>query len=229
MAKKNKMKQASLYDRLLKGRIGKYLTILFVSVWMFVLGVFVGRGTAPVKFDIEKLSKELAQLKKADMQKQMARVKIDSDAFQSKTDLEFYEELKKTKKIPETRTHSDKSGGNATSGKKPQQVQKKAPENNKSTSKSTRKIPPAAASKSTATIEKNLTIQAASLKDRQEAQELVDKLKKKGYPAYKTIGMVPEKGVWFRVRVGQYGSREEAVGTIKRLEKDGYDPFLVTR
>jgi cell division septation protein DedD len=229
MVKKSKKNKIHLYDRLLKGRIGLYLTILFISAWMFVLGLLVGRGTAPVKFDIEKLSKELAQLKKADMQKQMARVKIESEAFRSKTDLEFYEELKKTKKIPETRTHSDKSGGNATSRKKTQQVQKKAPEKKISTSNSTRKIPPAAASKSTATIDKNLTIQAASLKDMQEAQELVDKLKKKGYPAYKTIGMVPEKGVWFRVRVGQYGSSEEASNILKRLKKDGYDPFLVTR
>jgi len=223
MTKKNKKKQTSFYNRLLKGRLGQYLTILFILAWMFVLGVLVGRGTAPVKFDIEKLSKELAQLKKADMQQQMARVKIDSDAFQSKTDLEFYEELKKTKKIPETRTHTDKSG------KKPQSVQRKAPEKKISKSKSIRKTPLANKDNSAATTENNLTIQAASLKDRQEAQELVDKLKKKGYPAYKTIGMVPEKGVWFRVRVGQYGSREEAVGTIKRLKKDGYDPFLVSR
>jgi cell division septation protein DedD len=216
MAKKNKKKQTSLYDRLLKGRVGQYLTILFIAAWMFVLGVLVGRGTAPVKFDIEKLSKELAQLKKADMQKQMARVKIDSDAFQSKTDLAFYEELKKTKKIPETKTHTDKSG------KKPQPVARKAPEKKISKSKSIPKTAPAA-------TDKNLTIQAASLRDRQEAQELVDKLKKKGYPAYKTIGNVPEKGVWFRVRVGQYSSREESAGTMKRLKKDGYDPFLVTR
>jgi len=229
MAKKNKKKQTSSYDRLLKGRIGKYLTIFFISAWMFVLGVLVGRGTAPVKFDIEKLSKELAQLKKADMQKQMARVKIGSDAFQSKTDLEFYEELKKTKKNPKTRTSADKSSGNATSGKKPHPVQRKAPEKKISKFKSTRQTLPATKDKTAATTEKNLTIQAASLKDRQEAQELVDKLKRKGYPAYKTIGMVPEKGVWFRVRVGHYGSREEAVGTLKRLQKDGYDPFLVAR
>ena len=38
---------------------GRYLTIVFISAWMFILGVFVGRGTAPVKFDIKKLSREL--------------------------------------------------------------------------------------------------------------------------------------------------------------------------
>jgi cell division protein FtsN len=222
MAKKNKSKQTSIYDRLLKGRIGQYLTILFISAWMFVLGVLVGRGTAPVKFDIEKLSKELAQLKKADMQKQMARVKIDSDAFQSKTDLQFYEELKKTKKIPGTSNHTDKSGGNTFSGKKLQQVPARVPDRKSPNAESARKIPPGP-------TEKNLTIQAASLKDSQEAQELVDQLKKKGYPAYRTIGIVPEKGIWFRVRVGHYGSSEEASNTLKRLEKDGFDPFLVTR
>ena len=44
--------------------------IFFVSAWMFVLGVLVGRGTAPVHFDIESLQKELAALKEAVQKKE---------------------------------------------------------------------------------------------------------------------------------------------------------------
>ena len=98
MAKKNKKKKTTLYEQYLKGRLGRYLTILFISAWMFVLGLLVGRGTAPVKFEMNKLSKELAELKEADIQKQMARVKINTEDSGTKTDMEFYEELKKTKK-----------------------------------------------------------------------------------------------------------------------------------
>ena len=46
-----------------KGLVLQIGLIFFVSIWMFILGVFVGRGTAPVQFDIEELQKELAALK----------------------------------------------------------------------------------------------------------------------------------------------------------------------
>ena len=39
--------------------------IFFISAWMFVLGILVGRGTAPVHFDIEVLQKELIALKES--------------------------------------------------------------------------------------------------------------------------------------------------------------------
>jgi purine-cytosine permease-like protein len=52
-----------------------------VSLWMFVLGLLVGRGTAPVRFDIHKLQKELAGLKKATMDKTTQRYRIAFEEF----------------------------------------------------------------------------------------------------------------------------------------------------
>ncbi|MDP7417006.1 MAG: hypothetical protein QF888_03315, partial [Desulfobacterales bacterium] len=53
------------------GRHKEYLiwfsVIFFVAAWMFFLGILVGRGTAPVKFNIEKLQKKLAALKAEDI------------------------------------------------------------------------------------------------------------------------------------------------------------------
>ena len=46
------------------------LIVLFVAAWMFALGIFVGRKSVPVAFDIDKLQKELEGLKKADIEKQ---------------------------------------------------------------------------------------------------------------------------------------------------------------
>ena len=69
--------------------------LFFASGFMFVLGIFVGRGTAPVQFDIEKLQKELIALKEAVVKREQSRFKIDSDAVKNKTDLDFYEALKK--------------------------------------------------------------------------------------------------------------------------------------
>ena len=58
---------------------------------------------------------------------------------------------------------------------------------------------------------------------------MVAELKKKGYAAYKIMGVIPDKGIWFRVRVGYYENSAEAADTIKRLKKDRLDAFLVNR
>ena len=63
---------------------------------MFGLGVLVGRGTAPVKFDIKKLTRELEDLIAADLKKQLEPVELETAETKTKTKLEFYEELKKS-------------------------------------------------------------------------------------------------------------------------------------
>ncbi|NNK84590.1 MAG: SPOR domain-containing protein [Desulfobacterales bacterium] len=77
--------------------------------------------------------------------------------------------------------------------------------------------------------EKTLTIQTASLKDSHDADRMVAELKKKGYDAYKVMGVVPDQGIWFRVRIGYYENSTEAADTIERLKKEGLDAFLVNR
>ncbi len=63
---------------------------------MFVLGVLVGRGTAPVHFDMESLQKELAALKEAVQKKEQEWYQNRSDKASARPDLEFHEALKKT-------------------------------------------------------------------------------------------------------------------------------------
>ena len=73
------------------------------------------------------------------------------------------------------------------------------------------------------------TIQAASVRDVKDADRLVQKLKKGGYPAYRAIGKIPGKGIWFRVRIGEYKRKSEAQSVMKKLEKDGLKPILVMK
>jgi len=73
------------------------------------------------------------------------------------------------------------------------------------------------------------TIQVASLKDSKIADKLVGRLKKGGYSAYRSIGKIPGKGIWYRVRVGSFNSRTEAGPTLKRLKKDRIDGIIVQR
>jgi cell division protein FtsN len=245
MKKKNKRKEPEFKK--------PFIVIFFLCAWMFVLGVLVGRGTAPVKFDIAALEKKIGASQKADpaRQKKMPAQK-EATAVKDKTELDFYEALEENKvdtKIPALQ--KPKAVGRKIEkpveksvSEKPQKAipQKQAPAKTDSQKGAPQKSKPVATSqkkKSTkekvAAIEKTnaagpiYTIQAASVKNAKDADQLVQKLKKSGYPAYRAIGKIPGKGIWFRVRIGEYKNKTEALGIMKKLKKDGYKPILVLR
>jgi cell division protein FtsN len=257
MKKKNKRKEPEFKKPFIvmsRRKIAGWLfLIFFLCAWMFVLGVLVGRGTAPVKFDIAALEKKIGTSQKADpaRQKKMPAQK-EAAAVKDKTELDFYEALEENKvdtKIPALQ--KPKAVGRKIEkpveksvSEKPQKAipQKQAPAKTDSQKVAPQKSKPVATSqkkKSTkekvAAIEKTnaagpiYTIQAASVKNAKDADQLVQKLKKSGYPAYRAIGKIPGKGIWFRVRIGEYKNKTEALGIMKKLKKDGYKPILVLR
>jgi cell division septation protein DedD len=63
------------------------------------------------------------------------------------------------------------------------------------------------------------TVQVAAFSSKPAAQALVDRLSRKGYPAYLHPQQIPGKGLWYRVRIGHYPKREEAEGLADRLQK----------
>jgi cell division septation protein DedD len=213
-----------------KRRILWFGLTLFVCAWMFVLGILVGREMVPVKFDIEKLQNELAALKEAVIKKELDQYKIESNTDDSKTKMGFYETLKKTggdvRLNNSTIKHQKESEPKKTASLQKKEMPKKeiptpktdpAPKINTTDSKK-------------ATQNNNrFTIQVASLKNSKVADKLVDQLKQKGYPAYRSIGKVPEKGIWYRVRVGYFNSRSDAASTLKQLEKEKIHAIIVQR
>ena len=73
---------------------------LFIAAWMFVLGILVGRGTAPVNLEVGKLEKELADLKAAMTRKEHAKINAQTSGKGSdKPQLGFYEALKDPKQV----------------------------------------------------------------------------------------------------------------------------------
>ncbi len=212
---------------------------LFACGWMFVLGIFVGRGTVPVKFNMEKLQNELAALKEAVVKKELDQYKIDSNGDIDKTKMGFYETLKKNggdegleDDIPEQKSkplaeEKTESGTEKTSPPKKDESETKntsPPEKLETTQK-----------KKTVNLKKSaegneiFTIQIASLKDSAAADKMVAKLKKRGYPAYRSIGKIPDKGIWYRVRVGYFKNRAEARGTIQQLKNEKIEAIIVQR
>ena len=244
MRKKNKRKEPEFkkpFIVLSRRKIAGWMfLIFFLCAWMFVLGILVGRGTAPVKFDIAALEKKLEASKEGDGGDQRkAPAPKKPVTVKDKTKLEFYEALKENKVDPDVPALQKPE---VVKGKIEKPVEKTVPQELKK--KTAPKPAPAASSQTQKPSKKRgedaavartnatgpvYTIQTASVKDPKDADRLVQKLKKSGYPAYRAIGKVEGKGIWFRVRIGEYKNKSEALGVIKKLKKEGLKPILVMK
>jgi len=70
------------------------------------------------------------------------------------------------------------------------------------------------------------TIQVATFPSRVEAEKVTKSLKSKGYKAY-IHTLARSRSVWYRVRVGGYNSKDDAVDTIVDLrEKEGFQAVI---
>jgi DedD protein len=239
MAKEEKTpssKQPSSKKQTRKGLIPWIGVTLFACAWMFVLGIFVGRETAPVRFDIEKLQNELTALKERVVKKELDQYNIDSNADVTKTKMKFYEALKKTGRddrlndnmIKQQKKPIPEKSASLSKVKMPGHIDGLAQKEKKSGFKKSPKATPPAVGKQDP-AGKNVTIQVASMKASSDADKLVSKLKKEGYPAYRIIGKIPGKGIWFRVRVGYFKNRTEAGLMLKRLKKEKIEAVIVQR
>jgi cell division septation protein DedD len=246
--KKNKKVSLSKKPFLVLSRraIAGWLGVIFLlCAWMFVVGVLVGRGTAPVGFKIDGLQSQLEITGKDLKSRQIGQAPNKPDLTEDKSKLDFYEALPAdredtkidqkmssqviSKKIePAPVTESPRTSGDKTAQKsalKKESGKQAAPAKKESTKKKTKQ---SIASKSqTITSGKGYTVQVAAYKTEKDADRLVEKLKRDGYAAYRTITKIEGKGIWFRVRVGKYQSRAETRSTKDKLTKSGLKPIIV--
>jgi len=207
----------------------------FAMLWMFTLGVIVGRGHSPVRFDVENIKNELAALRKEALKVQPGTEKSDIDMTPDTMNFDFYEALTDKKEEarfksvlkaqespseplvgqdrlpkPEPKTPSKESGKNQ---------QRKEPKQRQEPSSSGEEKKGAA----------SFSVQVASLQDSTKANELVSSLTQKGYKAYSVTARVPGKGIYHRVRVGHFKNRREASRILARLKggNAGLDPMII--
>ncbi|MBU1181365.1 MAG: SPOR domain-containing protein [Proteobacteria bacterium] len=214
------------------------LGVFFICGWMFVLGILVGRGTAPVQFDIENLKKDIKEELKAAIEKEKEEKKAAESnttgqtSSDGKQNLEFYEDLKSTKDTTGS-IKMDKGDINEVPLKEPGPV--KVPEPVKVPDKTV--IEPVI-TKEIAAPEPPLTekvsgpvftVQTSSGKDKKGVEKTVKTLINKGYPAYMTMSEIPGKGTWYRVRVGEFKDKKEAEKVLSRLGKDKIKGIIVTK
>lgn len=71
------------------------------------------------------------------------------------------------------------------------------------------------------------SIQIASYPDKDMADEEVKGMKKRGYAAFWVATQIPDKGMWYRVRVGSFTNKAQADKLAQELKnKEGLNPFV---
>jgi cell division septation protein DedD len=203
------------------------VVVFIISAWMFGMGMMVGRGTAPVQFDLDQLKRNLESMKSSQTSKKDV-ARIESSEMKEKTKLDFYEAL------PKNREDTDMSA----IAKPPPPVAAKEPVPQKPPEpQTTQKVEkPAAApggapapTAAPAAPGKGYTVQVSALRTEEEARALLEKLRQKGYAGYIEPIAIPDKGTWYRVRMGEFPSKEFAGSTLDRLKKDGFAPAVVPK
>ncbi len=77
-------------------------------------------------------------------------------------------------------------------------------------------------------VRKGYTIQLGSFQQKEKAYALQNKLKKHGYLVYVTPKTIENKGIWYRVRMGNFNSPEEAQEWVSKLGNLSPPPFITS-
>jgi DedD protein len=199
------------------------------AVIIFFLGLFVGKGI------------EARKIVKAE--EPLVKIPVTPPAqgsgggrSQPKEELTFYDTLTKnpgappSEPRPKASREPEKTAAPPVKDNKPQTKEErfaKAPAKNAEKSE-TAKIALPSENPDRGEPGKPWTVQINALPDPRSAQIWVDRLKNKGYNAYSSE--VLNKGkTWYRVRVGRYGSREEAEKIEQALRtKENFTKAFVT-
>ncbi|MBA4367730.1 MAG: hypothetical protein C0403_08850 [Desulfobacterium sp.] len=213
-----------------KRAMGWVVIFCFTSAWIFLLGILVGRGMSPVKFDMDNLQKELTALKIALIKKEQQLTKKDTNILADKPDFEFHENLKKPKpdttvSFQDVATEPVEPTQKSIPSHKTQNVTKK-----KQLLEKPEKPPlnkPIALPEDTDSAEKQFTIQISSLKDPKVADQMVTSLRKQGFPAYQTTVTISKNNTWYRVRAGHFNSKEESQAMMTKLKQEYKEVILI--
>jgi len=210
------------------------LCITFASVWMFFLGISVGRNTCPVQFDTEPIMQQLSQWIESDVKKQNDYVhRVNSQ--EKKPEMNFFEALKNSNVdlIPHAQKEKQTQRISEVIPEK-RQVQSSSeiiPKKKMTTKRSTKKRTRGHFALSTETdnseLSDRVTLQTAALKNAHAAVEMAKKLKRMGFPAYTASINLPQKGLWHRVRVGTFSSIDQARQMKVCLKKKNIDSIIV--
>jgi len=235
---KEKSKGSHYTVKFTRGKLLLWSGIVFLAmIWMFTLGILVGRGLSPVRFDVKRLKKEMIALKDKALKTDQTHSEIETDNLSEDPELGFYEILPDRKKefrrkIEDAKLQPAKSGtklreiSEAGTTDKSEKPRVKLAEVHKDRARLEKALTMKTAVTDDPVGERSLTIQVASLQDAEEASEMVRLLNRKGYEAYSVALSLPEKGTYHRVRVGSFVDSNEASRVAAKLKREGFKVMI---
>jgi cell division septation protein DedD len=198
---------------------------IMTSIVVFFLGIFVGKG-----IEESKMAKNEEPLIKIPV-KPSPQASNGAASESSKEELTFYDTLTKSPGAqpavdqPAKETNPPEKMAKAEVKEIKPQAKEETPSSSKPTEKEIEKPAPPAGAPKTPTAEagesdgsdKVWTVQVNAFPDERSAKIWVDRLKNKGYNAYSVEALNKGK-TWYRVRVGKYGTRDEAEKVVEDLK-----------
>ncbi len=224
--------------------------LLFLLVWIFVLGILVGRGFLPGDRAMEELKEQVGKLQEVIRRDRAQQTERREEPLENPK-LAFYEKLstKKDEALEREAERTRRSPEPARPPEPSQAVQKKeapsrtaqpaatpnagrpspqGPPRNRpgSSAPAGAEAEPSGIGQEGLQVQARYTVQVAATTTRSAAQEMIRRLKRKGLPAYYYDAEV--KGTtYYRVRCGRFLSRTEAEQYARQLEKrEGIQGFV---
>jgi cell division protein FtsN len=186
--------------------------LLLALLWMFVLGLFVGKGITPANINFTEIKKRMMAEGIWPGSGETGRQESPPPSTTTKKkiplkDLEFYEKLAKKK---EAQLQEPAVAKTPPKEKPPTTVAAKPP-------------PPAQQKKNSSEQQKpstdHFTVQLASFKDLTSAKKFAAHFRGLKHKATIREVELSGKGRWYRVQVGKLASREEATALANHLAK----------
>lgn len=224
-----------------KGKLVWGGLIVFIAGWMFVLGIMVGRGMAPVNLEVGKLEKELADLKAKMLEQEKAKVEAElsgkesnlpelgyPEALTSSKKEEPFKSLPKQPPVKARKAAAPTKKTAAAPKPTPKPRPKPSPAVKQPAPAKPKTVPSSGDTGRTVAQKGQFSIQVAAVQNSRSAEQLAARLRKKGYRAYHLRSEVAGKGVWYRVRVGAFKDRGEADRVLARLKADDFGGMVVS-
>ena len=186
--------------------------LLLALLWMFLLGLFVGKGITPANINFSEIKKRMMAEGIWPGSGETGRQESPPPSTTTKKkiplkDLEFYEKLAKKK---EAQLQKPAAAKTPPKEKPPATVAAKPP-------------PPAPQKKKSSAQQKpstdHFTVQLASFKDLTSAKKFASRFRGLKHKATIREVELSGKGRWYRVQVGKLASREEATALANHLAK----------
>lgn len=209
------------------------LSVFAISVLTFALGYIIGKdssnGVSTISSEsyqvVTPLDKEMEQIETAKIQPlppvvevQKKRTVKELQKGADEKELTFFKTLPNSKEETEERLKNKEHG---------KEMEKKIAVQS---SGSATEPHPASESRpaSSKSLQASYTVQVSALKNMDEASNLKSRLEGKGYKSYITT-YETTNAKWFRVRVGQFNTKEEAEAVAKKLKaKENLASFITT-